>query len=417
MSELAVSAPPAVPPRLAGVAPAGHERDLLQYFYLCGIWTLTTYSACDLRCSYCVSYAQGRSEPRRPTGEVVARLRQELEAIPSDAVIGVGSLIDCYPRAEAEAGVTRLAIEELVAQGRRLVIVTKGLDIRRDIDLLAHRDHVSVLVSLPSLDDAALARIEPGVASATERVALIQDLAAAGVDVEMHVQPWIPGVTDAEAMIDLMGGRVPICFGPLNVQIPTMAHTPLARHLSQAEINRAYVAEQHRLGQRPGVVWQQPPWLGAGPEGRSPTPTPARDGPEAHEAAVRRLVQAFDDATLATIVLEVLSPHVVGHDATGLLSDPDHPESGQFVDVVGLCAASLGGVRFSLESVQGRGDRVDATVAITGHLDRSILGWPATAEPVRLEVDTTYRFDGNGLIVEIWQHRLRRGDQEWPPRR
>jgi len=401
---------PAVPVRLERVAPADHERDLLQYFYLCGLWCLTTYTACDLRCSYCVSYAQGRSEPRRGPDDVVEHLRAELDQLPADAVIGVGALIDCYPRAEADHGVTRLAVAELLERGHRLVIVTKGLAIRRDLDLLAGRgDQVSVLVSLSALDDDALRRIEPHVASATQRLELIDELAAAGVRVELHAQPWVPGVTEAEEMIDRMAGRVPVCFGPLNIQTPTMIGSDLARRWTQHEINQAYLAEHRRIGPRPGVVWQQPAWL------EDVGPTRTGSGAQGNEATLRRLVAGFDQGSHPAIVLEVLSPHVVGHDRTGRLSDPAHPASGQFVDLVGAAATALGRPRFAVAALDADGDEVRSTIAIRGRLDRPLLGLEATGDPVTLEVDSTYRFDGNGLIVELWQHRVRVDGVELAP--
>ena len=37
------------------------RNDLVQYFAMCGVWALSTYSACDIGCRYCVTYAQGPS--------------------------------------------------------------------------------------------------------------------------------------------------------------------------------------------------------------------------------------------------------------------------------------------------------------------------------------------------------------------
>jgi DNA repair photolyase len=188
--------------RLRKVAPVGEESALLQYFAMCGVWALSTYTACDLRCAYCVSYAQGPSEPRVPPDRVADQLGEELARIPPDAVVCVGALIDGYPNAERQAGVTRRALEYLIAQERELVIVTKGETILRDLDLLSGYRRVRVSVSLPSLDDAALHRLESGVVSASRRLEVVRCLHDAGVPVELLVQPWIPGLTDAEAMID-----------------------------------------------------------------------------------------------------------------------------------------------------------------------------------------------------------------------
>src|SRR5690349_15183315 len=142
--------------RLAATLVVGERAPLLQYAPLCGgPWALSTYDACDLRCSYCVTYAQGPSVPRFGPDEVQDRLRQELAPLPAGATIGVGALVDAYPHAEARHGVTRLALEELAEQQWPMSIVTKGTTITRDIDVL-QRARVKVAVSLCSLDDEFL---------------------------------------------------------------------------------------------------------------------------------------------------------------------------------------------------------------------------------------------------------------------
>ena len=76
--------------RLAAVVPEGCRPPLLQFAPLCGgPWALSTYDACDLACTYCVTYAQGRSTPRRGADEVVDSLRDELRSVPMSATIGV----------------------------------------------------------------------------------------------------------------------------------------------------------------------------------------------------------------------------------------------------------------------------------------------------------------------------------------
>ena len=68
----------------------------------------------------------GTSAPQYPKAQVAVQLRRELGAIDAEAIIGVGSLCDAYPSVELRYGVTRAAIEELVAQERHFVIITKG---------------------------------------------------------------------------------------------------------------------------------------------------------------------------------------------------------------------------------------------------------------------------------------------------
>ncbi len=56
--------------RLTALTQDGGEQPLLQYSPMCSVWALTSYDACDIRCSYCASYAQGPSEPIVPAASV-----------------------------------------------------------------------------------------------------------------------------------------------------------------------------------------------------------------------------------------------------------------------------------------------------------------------------------------------------------
>ncbi len=137
--------------RLIPLTEHGGEEPVLQYSPMCSVWALTTYDACDIRCSYCASYAQGPSKPRASAEEVRTILERELATIGRDQTIGLGIMIDCYTHAEAEHQVTRATLEVLVADDRNLVIVTKGTLIERDLDLRRGYGKLAVNVSLPSL--------------------------------------------------------------------------------------------------------------------------------------------------------------------------------------------------------------------------------------------------------------------------
>ena len=56
-------------------------------------------------------------------------------------------------------------------------------------------------VSICTTDEAALARLDPGAPSGQRRFEVIEMLAAAGLRVELNALPWIPDVTDTEALL------------------------------------------------------------------------------------------------------------------------------------------------------------------------------------------------------------------------
>jgi len=230
--------------------------------FWCDLWTLNPYDRCDYRCVYCCTLAQGISRPKLPADAVVAQLARELAADPPKPEIVIGGASDPYPPVEAEHRVTRRILEALIGWGRRFHIVTKGVLIERDLDLLvpwATSCHLQVSIS--SLDAAALAVLEPAAPSPLERLALVARLAAAGLDVTVAATPWIPGVTDAAALIAAVPSSVPIQFGPLTI-FPHAGRpreiTLFGRRYDQAEIDRLYLADRRRAGHHERVRWLHP---------------------------------------------------------------------------------------------------------------------------------------------------------------
>jgi DNA repair photolyase len=87
-------------------------------------------------------------------------------------------------------------------------------------------------VSLCSVAEEVLRRVDPKAPSAEDRLRVIHVLAAAGVRVRVSAAPWIPGVTDAKALIERFDEHIHIQFGVLNVVSPEVAETPYGRRLT-----------------------------------------------------------------------------------------------------------------------------------------------------------------------------------------
>lgn len=243
--------------RIATLVEEGREP-LLKYLAPCESWTLNTYAACEFRCVYCITGAQGVSTPQYPREHVAPRLRHELGAIDDQDMIGVGTLCDAYPTVESRYGVTRAAIEELIAQKRRFVIVTKGSTILRDRELLASYPQASVTVSLCTVAEEALRRVDPIAPTAEERLQVIHELASGGIRVSVSAAPWIPGVTDAKALIERVDEHIPIRFGVLNVVSPEVAASPYGRRFTQQSVNEAFMREFQRTEPARNVTWLRP---------------------------------------------------------------------------------------------------------------------------------------------------------------
>jgi DNA repair photolyase len=218
-------------------------------------WGLSTYDACSYRCRYCITGAQGASVPRYPPDLIGTRLQAELEAITLPCRVGVGLFCDAYPPVEAELGVTRRALEVLVDHDVDIRVITKGLTVRRDVDLLVGRPKTAVNVSLSSTRWDRLRYFDGLAPRPEERLALLHDLADAGVTVEVALSPWIPGVTDTEDLIDAVDPAIPIRITPLRVKAPEVAKTAFGRQWDQAEVNEAFEREFRAVGERTNVFW------------------------------------------------------------------------------------------------------------------------------------------------------------------
>jgi DNA repair photolyase len=223
-------------------------------------WCVTPYALCDYRCVYCCTGAQGESRPLMNAAEALAETRHWLRAIPEPRYLILGAFSDAYPNAEASYGITRVIVEELVRSGEPFAIVTKSEIVLRDVDLLvAHGDRAWVQVSVCSVDDAALEKLDPGAPSGTTRFSVIQELHRAGVRVGLNVLPWIPDVTDTKALIGRVSADVEVVLGALSFGNGNDARRLLGRVFTRDEVERRYLDEYRRFGHYPNTSWIRPP--------------------------------------------------------------------------------------------------------------------------------------------------------------
>lgn len=223
------------------------------------LWTINPYHRCDFRCSYCSVFAQGGAVPVL-TGEAFRRrLRLELRVVPPDHHTALSSMCDAYVPAEASLGVARAAIEELIASGRCVHVVTKGITVLRDADLLRRARCGRVEVSLCTLNEDLAAVLEPGAPSPTQRLALVRALSREGVDVGIMIAPWIPGVTDVAAIAAAAGAERRVTISPLKCNASGAKLKLAGRTYTQQAVNRRYREERDRFRGNRSLQWE-PPW-------------------------------------------------------------------------------------------------------------------------------------------------------------
>jgi DNA repair photolyase len=174
--------------------------------------SINPYRGCEHGCIYCYARTTHSYLDLSPGRDfeteifykpnAVELLRGEL-ASPGYEVspIAFGTNTDPYQPAERQLALTRGLLELLLAVKHPLTIVTKGALILRDLDLLralAEEGLVAVHVSVTTLDDELKRRMEPRTAGPKQRLAMIRQLAAAGIPTGVMAAPMIPALNDHE---------------------------------------------------------------------------------------------------------------------------------------------------------------------------------------------------------------------------
>jgi DNA repair photolyase len=116
-------------------------------------------------------------------------------------VLGLSGVTDAYQPVERRLELTRRCLEVLAEFRQAVGIITKNRLVTRDIDLLgelAKHKAAGVFVSVTSLDDELVGRLEPRTTRPTGRLKAIAALAEAGIPVGVMVAPIIPGLTEHE---------------------------------------------------------------------------------------------------------------------------------------------------------------------------------------------------------------------------
>jgi DNA repair photolyase len=178
-------------------------------------WSLNPYMGCVHRCTFCYVRAfelradrpaddrYGRSiRVKTNVAEVLAR---EL-ARPSwrREGIAIGAATDPYQPAEGRYRLTRACLEVLAAASNPFGLITRGPLIVRDVDVLAEaarRADVSVVFSVPTLDERVWQTTEPGTAPPRQRLRALSQLVDAGVKAGVGMAPILPGISDRPELL------------------------------------------------------------------------------------------------------------------------------------------------------------------------------------------------------------------------
>lgn len=169
-------------------------------------YALNCYTGCAHACAYCYARFMGRfHHPDKPWGSFVdakvnapeALARQLRGRLPmSLGSVFVSSVCDAYQPAEEKLRLTRRCLGMLIEAGFDVHVQTKSDLVRRDFDLLAGAENVSVCETITTLDEDLAARIEPLAATPSARLETLRLAAQAGITAKAFVGPLLPTLSD-----------------------------------------------------------------------------------------------------------------------------------------------------------------------------------------------------------------------------
>lgn len=179
-------------------------------------WTLNPYRGCTHGCHYCFA-RRYQTQLELNVGDDFASvifvktnfvrvLRRELDK-PSwtKETIGFGTATDPYQPIEGTYKISRGVLEALRDAATPVGIVTKGPMIVRDTDILkdlSARTACRVHISVPTVDEDAWEKLEPGVAHPLQRLRAVRQLVDAGIDCGVLMAPIVPGFSTQPAKIE-----------------------------------------------------------------------------------------------------------------------------------------------------------------------------------------------------------------------
>lgn len=173
-------------------------------------WSVNPYRGCFHACAYCYARATheywGFGAGTDFESQLIVKedapclLRQAFDK-PSwrgELIVFSGNT-DCYQPLEATYGLTRACLSVCAAYRNPVSIITKGLLVVRDLDVLAELNReawVQVYFSIPFSSDDMARKVEPQTPSITKRFEAMKTVAEAGIPTGISIAPVIPGLND-----------------------------------------------------------------------------------------------------------------------------------------------------------------------------------------------------------------------------
>jgi DNA repair photolyase len=174
--------------------------------------SINHYQGCEHGCIYCYARPSHAYLGLSPGLDFETKLFAKTNAVPllraelsrpgyRCEVISLGANTDPYQPIERNYKITRGILEVLAECDHPLGIVTKSALVERDLDLLApmaRKGLVHVFVSIGTLDNELMRRLEPRTSAPARRLEALRALSRAGIPCGVLVAPIIPFLNDSD---------------------------------------------------------------------------------------------------------------------------------------------------------------------------------------------------------------------------
>lgn len=171
-------------------------------------YNMNIYKGCCHGCIYCDSrsdcYQIDRFDQVRVKENALQIVRDDLRRKVKTGVVGTGAMSDPYNPFEKQMELTRHSLELVDAFGFGAAVATKSTLLLRDIDILTSiAEHSPVLckITITTTDDDLATKIEPNVATPSERFQMIRQLSDHDIFTGILLMPVLPFIEDSEENI------------------------------------------------------------------------------------------------------------------------------------------------------------------------------------------------------------------------
>ncbi|CAM3373232.1 SPL family radical SAM protein [Marinicrinis lubricantis] len=188
-------------------------------------WSINPYRGCAHGCSFC--YARGfqafiqhgaddefqnhimmkmnaAEALEAQLAKLAARFKYDIDAVGRYVgAVAIGTATDPYQPVEGKSKLTRECLKVLAKYRIRTSITTRSPLILRDLDLITVMPpHISVNISMNTLDAKLTRTLEPGSPLPAKRLETIEQLVQHGVDTTLFLAPILPFLTDSEEQLE-----------------------------------------------------------------------------------------------------------------------------------------------------------------------------------------------------------------------